>query len=273
MQCIPRISWDNCPTTNYQLYYIFYIVSLCLHGSTALAYGIILCINYFKREFTVTTNNFFHFLITKMRLCVIIYSLALCLHHISLLVGYGYFPKIITELLFNLYNNTLFTTLLLLINHWIEISNILKNTQNKYKKIIKWAFMSTIMFTAALTTVTDFLMIFSNYDPIIFVTIQYYMWMIACSVIGVLFAIYGNLIRKTLTPMITSNLDAGKKALLGKFKAIYLLYIIVAIPYSLIYALGIYFISDVTYIWIGVYSVFNAAGILTAVILFPLLSS
>lgn len=210
------------------------------------------------------------------------------INHISLLTKEPLLPIVVNELTFNGYNLGIFLTLMLLIQQWAVIPlSIDRLKSEKYARIARTAFYSVTMIIGSTLITTD-LTLFTNPEAVAdtIISFQHHLWGIACLLNGVLYGIFGYSLIRSLSQTIAQNEDnctrssgfekhkeekiRQEKSLLLKFKLIYYLYVSISGPYAVLYFIVIYVKSDPFTVWLLVYTVFNMAGPLTALILAPI---
>lgn len=210
------------------------------------------------------------------------------INHISLLTKEPLLPIVINEITFNGYNLGIFLTLMLLVQQWAVIPHFIDQAKSdKYARIARTAFYSVTMIIGSTLIATD-LTLFSNPEAVAdtIISFQHHLWGIACILNGVLYGIFGYSLIRSLSQTIAQNeanynRSSGyekhkenktqqEKNLLLKFKLIYYLYVSISGPYAVLYFIVVYVKSDPYTVWLLVYTIFNMAGPLTALVLAPI---
>ena len=204
------------------------------------------------------------------------------INHISLLTEKPLLPMAINELTFNGYNLGIFLTLMLLIRHWAIIPFSLNHNVTKYSTLAKVGFYVTSLLVGSFTFVCDIMMFIYPDMTDLLINIQHHMWGFACIINGLLFALFGYLLlrsltsvkeesgRGTLTRVDSSRTIEHQKNLFFLFKFIYYLYVGISGPYAALYFIVIYVKTNPFVVWFFVYGILNLAGPLTAIILAPI---
>ncbi|SNW62787.1 Transmembrane domain-containing protein [Orpheovirus IHUMI-LCC2] len=284
MSCQPRFIWQDCPSDDHFGLRVFYYSGIVSHATVFILYGIILLHHQHsnikkKVKFNLNYGN-------GMRLMILAYSFFGLLTCISNTFSYPIFELLPTEIFLNFLFVGIFGTLMLLLQYWIGLSEIIagKLRPGRQMDVLKIGKnLANVMFSRVLLVnlvvmvVSDVLMIYLPKSTNIIITIQMSLWGANCLVIGVLMGYYGyqvsNFLADTKDDALNLKLSTTGSRLYIRFRILYISYIILSVPYAGLYATGI-ILTVWNYSVVAfyvVYGLFHGAGLITALITLPLI--
>ncbi|KAJ3074569.1 hypothetical protein HK102_005771 [Quaeritorhiza haematococci] len=270
--CEPRISYSSCPPEWQSALPIFFAVTCGIQALVFLLYFFLnLKLIIRSKSFNITVFT------TQLRLTVVVYSLAGALHSGFLITPTPLIGGVASELLYNTYNIVIIGTLILLLLQWVEWCKnplIFRNADSTKQHVLKFSIIAlkllfAITFVFIIGTDIYGFVIPENRAAVI--KSQHHFFTAVCSLTGILNIMLGLVLTRNMFDKSNPAIRKDKYLQWLKFKiqVVYWVNMLLWVTCSLFCAFAAN-IATTLPLWMLVYSVFNAAGLLVALILWPL---